>query len=229
MHRGDLSDTLQESHPEAFLLLCQIAKRARIEECPIRGLEVGEALLGDFKTAGIATMRKYRTAKKNLLAFKLATFRATSKGTVGKLVDARVFSTRREDRDNQSDKQATNGRQAGDKQATTKKNVRKEEGKNERNNTVSDETKVTLLELWNKSPKPCRARSSKKQVMAEWKKVKAKPDRSTVVAAIIAWSKCSEWQRDDGQAVQGLHLWIKNERWEDLPDPARNKIDHFSL
>ena len=49
MHRGEVVDSLQEQYPEAFLLLCQIARRARVGACPILGLEKGEALIGDWK------------------------------------------------------------------------------------------------------------------------------------------------------------------------------------
>src|SRR6202790_3832797 len=58
---------LQEKHPNAFLLLCQIANRTtRISENS-HGLEIGEALIGDYLKAGIATRDKYRTAVKVLV------------------------------------------------------------------------------------------------------------------------------------------------------------------
>jgi hypothetical protein len=83
MHRGEESDMLQEHYPDAFLLLCQIARRARVVECKITKIQKGEALIGDFKKAGLLSERKYRTAKKKLLELGLSTFRSTSKATAG--------------------------------------------------------------------------------------------------------------------------------------------------
>ncbi|MHC4292182.1 MAG: hypothetical protein ACYSTR_08220, partial [Planctomycetota bacterium] len=47
----------------AFALLSQIALRAkRTNDFSVHGLEIGEALIGDYKSIGL-TERKYRTAK----------------------------------------------------------------------------------------------------------------------------------------------------------------------
>jgi hypothetical protein len=80
---------------------------------------------------------------------------------------------------------------------------------------VSDETKTILLDLWDNSPKKSRERSSKKQVADAWKRIKSKPSQETIVRAITAWCKCEDWV--NGYA-QGLHIWIKDERWVDLPE-----------
>lgn len=56
------ADYLQEHHTNAFLLLCQIAKRGRRISGKPDGLEIGEAHIGDYKKAGIETRDKYRTA-----------------------------------------------------------------------------------------------------------------------------------------------------------------------
>jgi hypothetical protein len=59
-------DYLREHYPNAFLLLSLIESRAcRISDNP-NGLEMGEALIGDYKKAGIETEKKYRIAKKIL-------------------------------------------------------------------------------------------------------------------------------------------------------------------
>lgn len=64
------TDYLQEKHPNAFLLLTLIAKRARINPGHPDGLNIGEAHIGDFKKAGIETRDKYRTALKVLIQRK---------------------------------------------------------------------------------------------------------------------------------------------------------------
>lgn len=56
------ADYLLENHPNAFLLLCLIAKRARRISGKPDGLEIGEAQIGDYRKAGIETRNKYRTA-----------------------------------------------------------------------------------------------------------------------------------------------------------------------
>jgi hypothetical protein len=73
-----------------------------------------------------------------------------------------------------------------------------------------------LAKLWEESPPVSRTRSSKKQVADEWKKIPAKdrPGESQLIEAIRKWSRCEDWRKDDGQYLQGLHLWIKNRKWE---------------
>ena len=131
MHRGELIDSLQEMHPNAFLLISQIARRARRESCLIRRLEKGEAQIGDFKKAGIDSEMKYRTAKKTLLALGLITCRVTNKGTIAKLSDTRVYSISKDDRNGQDNTNVTSGQQADNERVTSNKKVRKKEGKKE--------------------------------------------------------------------------------------------------
>ena len=87
-----------------------------------------------------------------------------------------------------------------------------------KNTLVSDETKALLLDLWNNSPKQARNRSSKKKVADAWNRVKSKPDKNQILDAMDAWCRCDDWRKDQGQFIQGLHIWIKDEKWEDLPD-----------
>ena len=83
LHRGEFGDIIQENYPCAFLLLTQIAKRARIDPCTIRGLKQGEAMIGDFKKAGIPTRQKYRSALKTLIDNHQITIRTTTKRPYG--------------------------------------------------------------------------------------------------------------------------------------------------
>ena len=96
---------------------------------------------------------------------------------------------------------------------------------NKNNTLVSDETKTTLLALWNNSPKASRNRSSKKKVADAWKRVKTKPDQNQLIDAMDAWCKCEDWTKDGGQFAPGLHIWIKDEKWEDLPERS-HKANH---
>ena len=82
-----------------------------------------------------------------------------------------------------------------------------------------------LKAIWEIYPAIGKRRSSKKQVAAEWKKIRSvdKPTVEKVTTSLKGWIACDEWQRDNNQAVQGVHLWIKNERWENTPEPQTTK------
>ena len=111
--------------PNAFILLTQIAYRAkRTNDFSIHGLEIGEALIGDYKSIGL-TEKKYRTAKAQLQSWGFAAFKGTSKGTVAKLINSRIFDI------NEECGGRTRGRSKGDQRATNKND------KKEKNNIYS--------------------------------------------------------------------------------------------
>lgn len=84
-------DEVIAKNPKAWCLLCLIAKRAwRGPGINRHGCQPGEAFIGDFATVGF-TEKQYRVAKKQLESFGLVSFRATSKGTIAKLLSADVF------------------------------------------------------------------------------------------------------------------------------------------
>ena len=75
----------------AFGLLALIAFRARWRSgFSTDGLEIGEALIGDYKNCGM-TRREYRTRLARLLKWGLITARPTPKGTIAKLTSTAVF------------------------------------------------------------------------------------------------------------------------------------------
>jgi hypothetical protein len=84
--------TLELLHdPLAFALLAQIAYRARWHAgFDVDGLEVGEALIGDFKNCGM-TRWQYRGRLARLVKWGFVTARPTNKGTIAKLVSTAVF------------------------------------------------------------------------------------------------------------------------------------------
>jgi len=94
----------------AFLLLTLIALRARRTTAfNLDNLQPGEALIGDYTACGL-TPRQYRTARKRLAQWHLACFRATSRGTVARILDTGVYDIHESPRDNQR----TNGRPTRD-------------------------------------------------------------------------------------------------------------------
>ncbi len=118
--RSKATEELLKDH-NAWALLSLIAYRARrTNEFNIHNLKPGEALIGDHEACGL-TQREYRTAKKNLEMWNLATFKATNKGTIAKLINSDIFDINLDDNDKQVDSQTTSKRQTSDKQTTTNK------------------------------------------------------------------------------------------------------------
>ena len=132
---------LLAASPNAFLLLLQIAWRARRTDSFNRhDLAIGEAFLGDFKNIGL-TEGKYRHAKKYLEDHRFATFRATNKGTIAKLINFDVFDPNLEDSNGQHNTPATNQRRTNNEPTTTNKNDKNENNdKNEKGNSSVKET-----------------------------------------------------------------------------------------
>jgi hypothetical protein len=110
--RGYQTDELQRKHPNAFLLLSQIARRARRTNEPnVDGLSIGEAMIGDYESAGL-TEQTYRTAKKILERLNIATFRATNKGTIAKLISTHIYDINAELTNEQVNEQITDNQRA---------------------------------------------------------------------------------------------------------------------
>lgn len=129
-----IDEMARNGHYEEIILLMFIAKRARRTPCRVTGLDVGEAMIGDYKNLGM-TERKYRTAKNNLEKWGFSTYKTTNKGTIAKLIDSSVYDINVQESDEQSDGQATDKRRASDGQATTNKN-----DKNDKNEISLPET-----------------------------------------------------------------------------------------
>jgi hypothetical protein len=91
MRFSQMPDLVRQSRT-AFVLLYALAFRARWNADAFNpyGLALGEALC-DYHNWGL-TEQEFRTAKATIKAWSLATFRATSRGTIGKLIDTRLFS-----------------------------------------------------------------------------------------------------------------------------------------
>ena len=77
-------------YPNANHLFMVMAFRARRSEHPISGLKSGQCLLGDYSSIGM-TRQQYRTAQEQLTKWNLATFKGTSKGTIGTIINSKVY------------------------------------------------------------------------------------------------------------------------------------------
>jgi hypothetical protein len=83
---------LLEEDPQAYLLLSQIALRARRKDAEYSRtpLKANQAFLGDHKKAGLS-QQQYKSAKKRLAVYGLATFEPTNKGTIATLTSTEIF------------------------------------------------------------------------------------------------------------------------------------------
>ena len=74
--------------------------------------------------------------------------------------------------------------------------------------------------LWKAAVPMARTRSTKFQCRQEWNKIPHadRPPVAQVIEALKIWNRCEEWKKDGNAYVPGLHRWIKNRQWEDLPE-----------
>ena len=76
--------------------------------------------------------------------------------------------------------------------------------------------------LWKIALPIARNRSSKHLCRKAWNLV-PKGERPTIdvmIHALKIWNRCLEWKKDDHQFVPALDRWIRERRWEDLPEAA---------
>lgn len=130
---SDESDFLAIHHPNAFILLYFVAKRARRILGLADGLSIGECHIGDYKSYGL-TEREYRTAKAILVQRKIieiietcrnrkkSTTGTTTVGTLVKLLDSKVWDINPETTDDRNDDRPTT-----DRRRTRKNKKEKEE------------------------------------------------------------------------------------------------------
>ena len=74
--------------------------------------------------------------------------------------------------------------------------------------------------LWKAALPIARNRSSKHLCRKAWNLIpKAeRPTIETLVSALKVWNRCLEWKKDSNQFVPALDRWLKERRWEDLPE-----------
>ena len=119
LHATEETNELLKRHPNAFLLLTQIALRAKWKDCPITKLKAGQAFIGDWRNAGLDSEKSYRCAKKTLTDCQIAAFTGASKGTVATILDSTIYSNFHDPKGGQTDDLgASQGRTKGEPRAT---------------------------------------------------------------------------------------------------------------
>lgn len=135
LRRGDAARELLRD-ANAFILLAVIALRAKqTSGFSVHGLEIGQALIGDFKAYGL-TEGQYRAAKVRLKRYGLADFKGTNKGTVATLLNNAIIDINVETSQRTDDEPTTGRERIGDGQTTATGN-----DKNERSDAPPAEAK----------------------------------------------------------------------------------------
>jgi hypothetical protein len=130
--RSDDALELLRANPLALALAYVIATRAKWRVgFSQHNLKFGEAFIGDYENYGMSE-RSYRTAKLHLAKWRFATFKATNKGTVAKLMDTRLFEVMTTIGDGQNADSRRAGDEQDDRQATTNLYLKSKERKNDK-------------------------------------------------------------------------------------------------
>jgi hypothetical protein len=88
-NRSEQAENL-ESRPNENHLLSVIARRVSRTGNPVKGVEIGESLMGDYEKMGL-TRQKYRTALANLQKWGYITTRVTNRITYARLCNSDVY------------------------------------------------------------------------------------------------------------------------------------------
>lgn len=77
--------------------------------------------------------------------------------------------------------------------------------------------------LWAAALPMSRQRSSKHRCRGAWARLPAavRPPIAVAVAALKAWNRCDEWYKNDNMFAPGLHRFIADRMWEDLPESSK--------
>jgi len=117
------TEDLVTSDPEAFIFFYHIVKRAWKQKDPSpKGLEFGQAFIGDWRTTGCRSRQHYRELKKRLFTTGQATFHGTNKGTVATIIKTDIFNLfmfGNNEQNNQQHNQTTTIQQPSNNHPTT--------------------------------------------------------------------------------------------------------------
>ena len=74
--------------------------------------------------------------------------------------------------------------------------------------------------LWQAALPKSRERSSKHRCRTAWNRIPQgeRPRVELMISALKTWNRCEAWRADGGQYAPGLHRFIGERMWEDLPE-----------
>lgn len=74
--------------------------------------------------------------------------------------------------------------------------------------------------LWQTALPKSRERSSKHRCRTAWNRIpqSERPRVEVLISALKTWNRCDAWKADGGQYAPGLHRFLAERLWEDLPE-----------
>ncbi|MCW1915979.1 hypothetical protein OJ996_20495 [Luteolibacter sp. GHJ8] len=211
-------DDFQRDHPNAFLLLCQIARRARWDRkpCEISGLKFGEAFIGDFASAGLKSEKIYRGAKgaikrSGYAAFRAATTGATKaadgrarRGTIATLLSTKIFKIAVEDKGGSKGdkKDERTGDTRGDIEGSQRATKQTDHNKDSTSSVDDGDGLPDEVEFWNTHPELPRVLSMNP---GRWRKLRA-------IREVPEWPE--GWRRAIGKLAASEFATGKRNGWK---------------
>ena len=203
----DIDELLK--HPNEWVLLTVIARRASRNGSKILGLKPCEALIGDYKNYGMSE-QNYRTAKKNLAAWGFVTFRATNRGTIAKLINSDIYDINAEQPNEPHNGQPTDSQRTGNEQVTTNKNNKKVKNKKEKILTQAE----IIYQVY---PKHVGKKAALKAITKALKEVSFE----TLLEKTEEYTVSIEGK--DKEFIPHPATWFNQGRWEDDPTEWKSK------
>lgn len=202
------------SHHKEFILLTQIALRARRTDSKISNLEKNQALIGDFKNIGLSR-QSYRSAISNLQKWGFITIHPTNKGTVATITGRDVYDINNNQPNHLTNQQPTiqptSDQPSTNQQPTTNKNIKKD--KKEKNKEIYDQ-KFDLF--WSIYPKRNGKIVGKKITKEIFNKLKIE-DLDRVI-------KNAENYGIENLFAKDPQRFLQNDFWKDWDEPVKNNI-----
>lgn len=73
-----------------------------------------------------------------------------------------------------------------------------------------------FLAVWNQCPKKARIRSSRKEAWEVWVGLRLEDRKDDLLKALDVMVTSYEWSKDMGNAIPGVHRWLRRKNWEEV-------------
>lgn len=244
---SERSEWLIKNSIPAFILLTKIAERARRFNGHIDGLEIGWAIIGDYKNMGLSR-QQYRTALEFLETCKIIeiifrgrkdkkstikpTIKLTIKGTIVKLLDSSIYDINIEEDNHQANHQANHQLTISQPQ-TRKKKERSKIEQEDFASSASPQSKEKILEIFF-NHEAGEFENITSLDLDEWKEIYPYLDIRIEIKKMVQWIKSNpsrskktlwrkfvtDWLRRNNDAAENKAAWKQN----NAPKQLDNKV-----
>ena len=77
--------------------------------------------------------------------------------------------------------------------------------------------KILAEEVWRMTPQMGRTRSSKDKLSKALAKIGTSASHDQIMMGLRAWCASEDWTKEGGKWVGGIHIWVKDRKWENPP------------